>query len=165
MTPTDYTGVFERYQMTRLQQRRLQDEERFAKLGIPADEWSDRYRRTNVFDRRVELAMWSAARLAMNDVKRQVQHPSVKVVSAPTGSGKTMASIAFAATMLREDPEFTCAFVVNEIRQAQETYEELTRLVDPVSGGAAVAEVIRTAEAFGEATRRTTSGTMASILQ
>ena len=58
----------------------------------------------------------------------------MRVASCPTGSGKTISSIAFAAaaTIVRHD--FSAAFVVGTCRQADDIYEELIGLLPLTEG-------------------------------
>ena len=67
----------------------------------------------------------STAEQALIDTRANLPVKTFKVVSAPTGSSKTNSATAFANAMFTYDPSFTCAFVVEEIRHAQEIYDEL----------------------------------------
>lgn len=67
----------------------------------------------------------STAEQALVDTRANIQTKTFKVVSAPTGSSKTNSATAFANAMFTYDPAFTCAFIVEEIRHAQEIFEEL----------------------------------------
>lgn len=81
------------------------------------------------FDRKINLMTWSMGRLSLADSRSDPPPHRIRVVSAPTGAGKTMSTCAFAATMLKADPEYSCAFVVETINQAQEVYDELSEMV------------------------------------
>lgn len=67
----------------------------------------------------------STAEQALIDTRANIQTKSFRVVSAPTGSSKTNSAEAFANAMFAYDSTFTCAFIVEEVRHAQEIYEEL----------------------------------------
>ena len=68
----------------------------------------------------------STASQALKDTRANLPIKTFKVVSAPTGSSKTNSATAFANAMFNYDPSFTCAFIVEEIRHAQEIHEELS---------------------------------------
>jgi hypothetical protein len=68
----------------------------------------------------------STASQALKDTRANLPIKTFKVVSAPTGSSKTNSATAFANAMFSYDPSFTCAFIVEEIRHAQEIHEELS---------------------------------------
>ncbi len=80
------------------------------------------------FDTKVGDVIFHAARLAMEDVI--AGRPKVRVVSAPTGSGKSQSSIALAVAGLRQDPTFSAAFVVETASQAEQVYRDIVALLD-----------------------------------
>lgn len=63
---------------------------------------------------------------AIRSTRQNLSIKTFNVVSAPTGSSKTQSAIAFASMMYLRDPNFTCAFVVEEIKHAEEIYKELS---------------------------------------
>jgi hypothetical protein len=69
----------------------------------------------------------STALVALRDTRMNTVTNTFKVVSAPTGSSKTQSSIAFTNAMYLIDPNFTCTFVVEEIKHAHEIYLELSQ--------------------------------------
>jgi len=48
-----------------------------------------------------------------------------QVISAPTGSAKTQSAIAYAISQYKADPLYTCAFIVEEVKHANDVYNEL----------------------------------------
>ncbi|WIO73368.1 DEAD/DEAH box helicase family protein [Porticoccaceae bacterium LTM1] len=78
-------------------------------------------------------AIYRASMMAMDDVFEGRHHSAFKYVTAPTGTGKSTSSVAFAVAARGCSPKFTCAFVVETIRQCDEIYRELTRLLPPES--------------------------------
>jgi hypothetical protein len=80
------------------------------------------------FDIKVGEAVFNGAMLAMEDAEKD-RDVSFRVVSCPTGSGKTSASLAFIAAAFETDPGFTAAYVTDTIAQAEEVRRELALLV------------------------------------
>jgi hypothetical protein len=80
------------------------------------------------FDLKVGDAVFNGATLAMEDAEHD-RDVSFRVVSCPTGSGKTSASLAFIAAGFGTDPGFTAAYVTDTIAQAEEVRRELALLV------------------------------------
>jgi hypothetical protein len=76
----------------------------------------------------VAAAVLHASRLALQDVDQERNDLTFRVVSAPTGSGKTIGSLAVASAGVF-DPTFSAAFVVETIRQVDEVGRELINLV------------------------------------
>jgi hypothetical protein len=81
------------------------------------------------FDLRVNTMTLEVGKIALADALAPEPRSRIRVVSAPTGAGKTTSTTAFAAAMLSLDPDYSCAFVVETVRQAQEVYEELVAMV------------------------------------
>lgn len=77
------------------------------------------------FDIKVGIAITNASLKAMQEVRDGTEGTYFKVVSAPTGAGKTTGSTAFAIANRRVDRNFTCAFVVQTIKQCNELYDAL----------------------------------------
>ena len=53
------------------------------------------------------------------------QTKEFQVVSAPTGTSKTQSAIAYAVSRYKSDPKYTCAFVVEQTKLANDIYEQL----------------------------------------
>jgi hypothetical protein len=68
----------------------------------------------------VGKAVLRASSLAMDDVEQDLQGRAFRVVSAPTGSGKSLGAAALIAAAYRTDPAFTCAYVVETVALADE---------------------------------------------
>lgn len=79
----------------------------------------------------VSEVVFNTAHKALVDTRGGINDGKFKVVSAPTGSSKTTSSVAFAVAAFNTTPGFSCAFIVEEIRTAQEVYEQLTELLPP----------------------------------
>lgn len=77
----------------------------------------------------VSEVVFQTAAKAVQDTRWGVEAKKFKVVSAPTGSSKTTSAIAFAFAGTHSIPGFSCAFVVEEIRAAQEIYSQLLELL------------------------------------
>ena len=74
----------------------------------------------NPFDRDVGRVVLQGSTLAMDDVRQDRSDKVFRVVSAPTGSGKSCGAAAVISAAMRVIPGFTCAYVVETIRQADE---------------------------------------------
>lgn len=81
------------------------------------------------FDHAVGTAVYQAVSLAMEDVHLDRREKAFRVVSAPTGAGKTSSAAAVIAAAFKTLPDFTCAYVVETIRQADETGGEIARMI------------------------------------
>lgn len=87
---------------------------------------ADRQNRTlSPINLAVSKVLYTTAVQAMTDTAAVKWDKTFKVVSAPTGSSKTNSAIAFAAAAYKTIPGFSCSFVVEEIKHAQEIYEAL----------------------------------------
>ena len=85
-------------------------------------------RHETAFDLKVDALVWRVAELAMGDAT--AGRSKVRVVSAPTGSGKTNATAALAAAgLVAQDATFTAAFVVEYAEQAEDLYRKLLALL------------------------------------
>lgn len=83
-------------------------------------------------NRAVSDVVFNTAMRALEDTRGNINTGKFKVVSAPTGSSKTTSAIAFAFAGYSTMPDdFSCAFVVEEIRAAQEIYSQLLELLPP----------------------------------
>lgn len=69
----------------------------------------------------------AVSRLAIVD--RVAGRNAVRVASAPTGTGKTMASLAFAAAAIMATPDLSAGIVVEYVDRANELYEHLLQLL------------------------------------
>lgn len=74
-----------------------------------------------------------AATLAMQDVADNERRIAFRVVSLPTGAGKTQGALAFMAAGYTSDPTFTAAYIVPTIRLADEAADDLEALAGPGS--------------------------------
>ena len=81
------------------------------------------------FDRDVGRAVLQGAALAMRDVVEDRSDKVFRYVSAPTGSGKSCSAAAVIAAATLVIPEFTCAYVVQTVRQVDETGVLIRELV------------------------------------
>ena len=79
--------------------------------------------------REVARAVFNAGLLALED--RDRGNRVHRTLASGTGTGKTSYAGAFASALLKTDPTVSVLFVCADIRQADETYRELSRLVDP----------------------------------
>ncbi|MCK1694585.1 DEAD/DEAH box helicase family protein [Bradyrhizobium sp. 144] len=79
------------------------------------------------FDREVSQSIFTAGLLAVEDSIRSVAQ--YRVVSAPTGSGKSSYAQAFAKAFIEVDPEGSVLFVVETIQQAEDMYGDMSALV------------------------------------
>lgn len=77
----------------------------------------------------VSEVIFSTACKAIEDTRGGINDGKFKVVSAPTGSSKTTSAVAFAFAGYTSLHNFSCAFVVEEIRAAQEIYSQLVELL------------------------------------
>lgn len=74
------------------------------------------------FDTKVGNSIFQAAYLALSDHRQG--RKKFRVVSAPTGSGKTSSALCVASALYSTDPTSSCAFVVDTIRAAEDLYGE-----------------------------------------
>lgn len=81
------------------------------------------------FDRAIGNVILRASMLAMDDVQQHRTDRNFKVVSAPTGSGKSTSAVALAAALYDLDPQFSAAFIVDTGRQCDEVYQLLKELL------------------------------------
>ncbi|MEK0084199.1 hypothetical protein [Benzoatithermus flavus] len=86
------------------------------------------------FDAKIDGLIWRVSELALKD--RLEGKPRIRVGSAPTGSGKTMASLALVAAGIMTDPTFTAGLVVEQMRQADDLYRHLLKLLPKELHGA-----------------------------
>jgi hypothetical protein len=83
------------------------------------------------YEDQIANAVLQASRLAIQDVEHGRADVSFRVVSAPTGSGKSIGSLAVALAGSFND-EFSAAFVVETIRQVDELGHDLRQMMrDP----------------------------------
>ncbi len=86
-----------------------------------------RNREITKFDREVAQSILTAGLLALEDNDRDIAQ--YRVVSAPTGSGKSSYAQAFARAVIEAHPEGSVLFLVDTIQQAEDTYREMSALV------------------------------------
>src|SRR4051812_14711614 len=79
------------------------------------------------FARKVADSIFTACFLAMEDRNQDVAQ--YRVVSAPTGSGKSSYAQAFIQAYVDTVPDCSVLYLVETIRQAEDIYRDLTRLV------------------------------------
>ncbi|MDA9441641.1 hypothetical protein XH98_21650 [Bradyrhizobium sp. CCBAU 51745] len=86
-----------------------------------------RNRKITKFDREVSQSVFAAGLLAIEDSDRGVAQ--YRVVSAPTGSGKSSYTQAFAKAFIKVCPEGSVLFLVETIQQAEDIYREMSALL------------------------------------
>ncbi|MEZ2142648.1 hypothetical protein AAE026_10090 [Bradyrhizobium sp. DN5] len=86
-----------------------------------------RNREITKFDREVSQSIFTAGLLAIEDSDRGVAQ--YRVVSAPTGSGKSSYTQAFAKAFIELRPEGSVLFLVETIQQADDMYREMSALL------------------------------------
>lgn len=79
------------------------------------------------FDRQVAESIFTAGLLAIEDRARDVSQ--YRVVSAPTGSGKSSFAQAFIKAFVEVYPEGSALFLVETIQQAEDTYQGMSSLL------------------------------------
>lgn len=86
-----------------------------------------RNRTVTNFDREISVSIFTAGLLAYEDSKLGVAQ--YRVVSAPTGSGKSSYAQAFAKALIQAHPEGSALFLVETIQQAEDTYRDMSALI------------------------------------
>jgi hypothetical protein len=86
-----------------------------------------RNREITPFDRQVSQSIFHAGLLAIADHKSN--EPLYRVVSAPTGSGKSSYAQAFIKAYVEVIPDGSVLFLVETIRQAEDTYRDMSSLI------------------------------------
>ena len=81
------------------------------------------------FNRTVAQTVLEAGLLAYNDRLMGIRRH--RVVSAPTGSGKSSYAIALISALIRADSSSSAVFLCETIDQCEDTYQELLKLIDP----------------------------------
>lgn len=76
--------------------------------------------------------VFRATHLAMQDVEDNEGHRYFRVVNAPTASGKTT-SVAAAIYAAFSTRDFSCAYVVETIRQVEEVGKMIGDLIGPAN--------------------------------
>lgn len=79
------------------------------------------------FDREVAQSIFCAGLLAIED--NQTGAAQYRVVSAPTGSGKSSYSQAFTRAYVETFPDASVLFLVETIQQAEDTYRAMSALI------------------------------------
>jgi hypothetical protein len=79
------------------------------------------------FDREVSRSIFCAGLLAIED--RQTDTAQYRVVSAPTGSGKSSYAQAFIRAYVKTFPDASVLFLVETIQQAEDTFRAMSALV------------------------------------
>lgn len=69
--------------------------------------------------------LYNTANKAMDDTRQNKPPKTFNVISAPTGSSKTVSAVAYAISKCQSDPDFTASFIVNEVRNAEAVYQML----------------------------------------
>ncbi len=98
-------------------------------LGVCREQAEKHGRNLSDFDRKVAHAVYVGASLARQDQEENNTDRNFRVVTAPTGSGKTCSTVAYITAAFRVLPKFTCAYVVDTIRQADEVGRMLIDLL------------------------------------
>lgn len=88
---------------------------------------ADRGRSITAFDRSVAATILDAGRQAMQD--RASDHAMYRVVSAPTGSGKSSFAFGLITALVETQPDASAVFLCQTIDQCEETYRELVKLI------------------------------------
>jgi hypothetical protein len=83
------------------------------------------------FDEAVGNVVLRAAGMAMDDVQARRRGIAFRVVSCPTGSGKTMSAVAMIAAGYKADRRFSAAYIVDTVRQAEEVRSDIAKLIGP----------------------------------
>ncbi|WP_051380390.1 DEAD/DEAH box helicase family protein [Bradyrhizobium sp. WSM1743] len=86
-----------------------------------------RNREITAFDSKVSQSIFTAGLLAIEDSERGVAQ--YRVVSAPTGSGKSSYTQAFAKAFIEVHPEGSVLFLVETIQQAEDMFREMSALL------------------------------------
>ncbi|MBR0907391.1 DEAD/DEAH box helicase family protein [Bradyrhizobium liaoningense] len=86
-----------------------------------------RNRKVTNFDREISVSIFTAGLLAYEDSELGVAQ--YRVVSAPTGSGKSSYAQAFAKALIQAHPEGSVLFLVETIQQAEDTYRDMSALI------------------------------------
>lgn len=73
----------------------------------------------------VARLLFNTANKAMDDTRQNKPPKTFNVISAPTGSSKTVSAVAYAISKFLSDPNFTASFIVNEVRNAEDVYQML----------------------------------------
>ena len=96
--------------------------------GIRDRQASNRNKEITDFNRRVSQSIFNATMLALQD--HQSGNARYRVVSAPTGSGKTSYAISMIATMV-ERQEASAVIVSHTIDQCEDIYKECLKVMNP----------------------------------
>lgn len=89
----------------------------------------DRRHTLTSFDRGVAQSILTGGLLACEDRLEGVSQ--YRVVSAPTGSGKSSYAFALISALIQALPGSSALFLCETIDQCEDTYKELVKLVDP----------------------------------
>jgi hypothetical protein len=89
----------------------------------------DRGRTLTQFNREVAETILNGGLLAYQD--RLEAKAQYRVISAPTGSGKSSYAWALMAALIQAAPGSSALFLCETIDQCEDTYKELVKLVDP----------------------------------
>ncbi|KRR06369.1 hypothetical protein CQ12_33415 [Bradyrhizobium jicamae] len=79
------------------------------------------------FARKVAQSIFSARLLAMEDSNKNIAQ--YRVVSAPTGSGKSSYALAFIRAYIEVVPDASVLYLVETIRQAEDTFRAMSDLI------------------------------------
>ena len=95
-----------------------------AALQVQANQ---RNQKLTPFARRVSESICTAGLFALEDSSQNLAQ--YRVVSAPTGSGKSSYAQAFIKAYVETIPDATVLYLVETIRQAEDIYRDITRLI------------------------------------
>ncbi len=96
--------------------------------GIVEKQAHERGRPLSTFSRSVAQSILDAGLAACDDRDQQLEQ--YRVVSAPTGSGKSSYAWALVAALIEAVPGSSAVFLCETINQCEDTYRELLKLVD-----------------------------------
>jgi len=82
----------------------------------------------SALSREVARSVFAAGLLALEDRARGTRVH--RTLASGTGTGKTSYAGAFASALLKTDPTASVLFVCADIRQADETFRELSKLIE-----------------------------------
>jgi len=100
-----------------------------AFLAAREEQITSHGRKVSSFDRAIGNAVYRAASLAMKDVRDNDHSKRFRVVTAPTGSGKSCSAYAMIAAGFRSDPTFSAAYIVPTVALADRVGEAIAELI------------------------------------
>jgi hypothetical protein len=109
----------------------------FSLAALEAAFWDDVARQSaqrgrpdvSPFSRKVAASVFDACLWALRD--RQTDNRVHRTLAASTGSGKSSAAACFVSALLKAGERTSVLYVSPDVRQADDTYRELSKLIDP----------------------------------